>query len=107
MVQATTEAIGPDGKPANQILSLPSSTLRAYALYKKQAHSKLVALLALSTDGIEKWKSFPTQVKYKIKAETLARLHAYTCKGYENYGYQRSTSQVRISAHAHTLNMKR
>ena len=36
--------------------------------------------------GIQKWKSFPTQVKYKIKAETLARLHAYTCKGYENYG---------------------
>ena len=36
--------------------------------------------------GIEKWRSFPTQVIYKIKAETLARLHAYTCKGYENYG---------------------
>ena len=36
--------------------------------------------------GINEWDYFPIQVKYAIKTETEAVLHAYTCEGYESYG---------------------
>ena len=36
--------------------------------------------------GIQKWKSYPTQVKYAIKAETQAKLHVYVREGYQNNG---------------------